>query len=120
MTLHHVYEFYDVDGEPLYVGCTMKLGLRIGQHTTQRDWWPDVFQVVATQYPDVESASAAETALIAELQPRHNTTHNGAKDEARRARAEQGRLAFRERRHELGVACPRYNGCPTCRVRPAA
>jgi excinuclease UvrABC nuclease subunit len=68
---HTVYEFYDKDDRPLYVGCTVNLPSRMASHASKH-WWQDVTAIHATVYADAHEGYAAERDLITELQPFYN------------------------------------------------
>lgn len=111
MTAHYVYEFYDADSNPLYVGCTASLGPRFKQHACIRAWWPQVARIAVDVYPDFDSGSAAEEELIATLDPIHNVTHTPRQAE-KNERVISGRIANQKKRHDLGL-CQSWK-CPTC------
>lgn len=68
---HFVYEFYDRDGEPVYVGFTSNLPNRLLTHMGS-EMWREVVDVRATWHPDRDSAQDAEKQAIRELRPRWN------------------------------------------------
>lgn len=111
MTAHYVYEFYDADNNPLYVGCTANLGKRITNHAIGKEWWPLVARVAVDVYPDYQSGRAAEAELIASLEPAHNIIHTSREQDAFR-RNTDSRAVNQAKRHDLGLCSP-WN-CPTC------
>lgn len=93
---HFVYEFYDRDGDPVYVGCTMQLADRLRSHQAS-EMWREVAEVHSKLYLDRDEARGVETRLIRELQPRWNfqqteRASESAREQHRRRR-EQGILA---------------------------
>lgn len=75
MTLQFVYRFDDVDGAPLYVGCTQDVTKRLAHHRREQPWWGDVASISVEIHPNLEAGRAAEAATIARLRPKHNVFH---------------------------------------------
>lgn len=82
---HFVYEFYDSDGDPVYVGYTVHLADRLRTHMGS-EMWREVVEVHTMRYPDKREAQDVEARLIRELQPRWNFTHTEQASEAARER----------------------------------
>lgn len=82
---HMVYEFYDRDGGPVYVGCTVNLADRLRTHQAS-DMWREVAEVHTVLYPAADLAYDAERRLIRDLQPRWNFTNTEHASEAARER----------------------------------
>ena len=72
MNVRYVYTFYAEDGSVLYVGCTNNMAHRLTNHTTGREWFPEVARMEVQRYPSEVEGLAAERALIESLNPRHN------------------------------------------------
>lgn len=82
---HFVYEFYDRDGDPVYVGVTVNLADRLRTHQAS-EMWREVAEVRSALYPDRRSGQDAEAHAIRELQPRWNFQHTERASEAARER----------------------------------
>lgn len=74
---HTVYRCYDRNGALLYVGCTVDVRVRLGQHGYDRSpWLPLVVEVTTVECPDRAAGLAEEKRVIAAEQPMFNTRHN--------------------------------------------
>jgi predicted GIY-YIG superfamily endonuclease len=82
---HVVYEFYDGDGAPVYVGCTVDLAARLVTHQAS-EMWREVVEVHTHRYDSRDEAMSREAQLIRELQPRWNFQHTERASEAARER----------------------------------
>ena len=82
---HTVYEFYDADGAPVYIGCALTLSARLRQHELT-EMWREVAEIRSRRYPNRDEAMSAEATLIRELQPRWNFQHTERASEAARER----------------------------------
>lgn len=96
---HVVYEFYDKDGRPLYVGCTSGFPSRLGAHASKH-WWAAVAEIHAVTYSNAAEGYDVERDLIQRLQPFYNVQGADAGAESardghrrRRARAEAAERA---------------------------
>lgn len=92
---HVVYEFYDQDGEPVYVGFTSDLIQRLQTHRASA-MWREVTEIHTQTYPDRRAAQDEEARLIRQLQPRWNFQHTDRASDAARER-------HRRRREALGA-----------------
>lgn len=77
---HFVYEAYDAQGRPLYVGFTSMLGARIAAHLGKAPWAHRVASWTATRCDGERQARAHERERIAELRPPFNQIGNPAVD----------------------------------------
>lgn len=73
-----VYLLYDEDGALLYVGISLTVAQRMGQHRGSKSWWSDVRRIEVDHFPNRAEALEAEAELIDEWRPPHNHT-GGAK-----------------------------------------
>jgi excinuclease UvrABC nuclease subunit len=80
---HVVYEFYDREGAPVYVGCTINLADRLRTHQGS-EMWREVVEVHTRLHPTRDEARSAEKSLIRELQPRWNFQSTERASEAAR------------------------------------
>lgn len=70
---HVVYRLYAKRNRLLYIGCTSNFSKRLPQHEC-KDWGGSIVRYTLTEYPDRQSALAAERAAIRSECPRHNRT----------------------------------------------
>ena len=70
-----VYRFYNAVGECLYVGWSHNVLKRFEDHR-ERKWWKQIARIELDHQPTPAKAQAHEEALIKELRPIHNRTHN--------------------------------------------
>lgn len=68
----YLYRLYGTAGELLYVGIAYYPADRIGQHRSDKPWWPEVTGRRVERYPDRPSAERAERAAIVAELPRYN------------------------------------------------
>lgn len=105
-----LYRLYAADGALLYVGIADSWPSRMRQHARQKPWWTEVTTVRLEHHPLRGVAERAERAAIQSERPRHNITHNDARQvapptitiEAPRARREI--LLLRAAIHHPGFA----------------
>ncbi len=69
---HYTYLYSEVDGTPVYAGCTRNLKQRMGRHQKTASWWTPDLQLTFTVHPFQEPALDAESVLINDLRPRGN------------------------------------------------
>lgn len=106
-----VYRLYGAERNPLYVGCTKDLEVRLATHAQQRQWWPDVAGVETEVFESWEDARVAELATIRKLVPRHNSTkpspYTGERTTTHRRidgrKVQQLRLSRRLTQKQLGM-----------------
>lgn len=72
-----VYRLYDAQGALLYVGSTVDVRRRMGEHALAKPWWGDVAEVTTEVCPSVAVALATEAEAIRAEQPRYNVTGTG-------------------------------------------
>lgn len=72
-----VYEFYDNQRVPIYIGVTMNFGLRHRSHQSASPWYGEVAGYTLREFPTATEAAEAEVRLIAERQPRYNRERIG-------------------------------------------
>lgn len=75
---HTVYELFDINGSPLYVGCTRRLSDRLRDHRRTKPWWSDVAFIATQTRGDGLSGHALERERIRTLLPAHNLVSNPA------------------------------------------
>lgn len=111
---HFVYEAYDEQQSPLYVGFTSRLGLRITDHLAAAPWARLVTSWKAVRCADVGSARAYEAERIAALRPPFNRLGNP--DVKGQERAWQTRRARMAAEHAANPDCPYHwrLGCTIC------
>jgi predicted GIY-YIG superfamily endonuclease len=73
---HALYRFFDRTDVLLYVGITMDLPARVGQHQKDKPWWVEVHHISVEQFESRSAALAAEERAIKEEGPLYNSTHN--------------------------------------------
>ena len=69
---HDVYWLYDAEGELLYVGCTSNLETRLLAHR-RHPWFRSVARVEAKAFADYFEAREAESDVIWDENPKHNS-----------------------------------------------
>lgn len=130
-TMHYVYELIAANGNHLYVGCTSNIAQRLGQHQSQRKWWPEVFRTEVDTFPNQREALDAERERIELYQPIHNVVHtdrfNAGGWDTRRARIAAAHEAgencgditchpCKDLAHGQGITCgAHFSGCTVCR-----
>jgi DNA-binding NarL/FixJ family response regulator len=67
-----VYIAYDIDDQPLYVGCTTYLPKRLAEHSRYARWWSRMHRIETIDYPTSSAAQWNELLLIQELRPPFN------------------------------------------------
>lgn len=76
MSTHYVYRIHDGDtDELLYIGSSSKPRNRVSAHR-RREWWPANPRIEIEEYPDRDTAYAAEQEAIERDRPRHNLSSN--------------------------------------------
>lgn len=103
-----VYRLYDRK-RLIYVGATVDLSRRLGEHRKAAWWFPLVTRSRLQVFPDLDSARAAESVAIQEEAPMFNQLGTGRppKSEAhwtRRDRAMAHEFATRWMREERNAA----------------
>lgn len=69
---HDVYRLYDVDDALLYVGITSQGMVRLANHASTADWWPQVAVITIVHCPDRRTALDLEHIAIEEEDPVYN------------------------------------------------
>jgi predicted GIY-YIG superfamily endonuclease len=64
-----LYRLYDADGVLLYVGITNNLATRMGRHSVEKSWWPEVAGIRVEVCANRQEAEAAELAAIRDERP---------------------------------------------------
>ena len=67
-----VYRIFDAAGVLLYIGRTMRLGLRLSEHRKAQPWWPEVANIDLALFDDADDAKREERRAILAEHPRHN------------------------------------------------
>lgn len=73
---HVLYRFYDRTDTLLYVGITMDLPKRMGNHRKEKPWWAAVDHITVEHFDNREDALAAEAEAIRTESPLYNVSHN--------------------------------------------
>ncbi len=73
---HALYRFYDRSDVLLYVGITVDLPTRLGNHQTDKPWWLDVARITGELLPSRREVFAAEQKAIRDEKPLYNVQHN--------------------------------------------
>lgn len=73
----HVYELFDADGRPLYVGQTVDVERRVRAHRC-KEWGQQISRVESTAYPNRLEALEREKDLIRQERPKFNREYNHA------------------------------------------
>lgn len=76
--LTNVYRCFDVDGVLLYVGISVNVIARIGEHRKSKLWWPAVETMTIEHHSTRKRAAIAERDAIQAEHPLHNDKFNGA------------------------------------------
>jgi hypothetical protein len=67
-----LYRLYDAAGRLLYVGVSHKPDVRWGQHSEEKEWWPQVDRRAIEWHDSRGSAERAELLAIADERPAYN------------------------------------------------
>lgn len=67
-----LYRAYDIHGQLLYVGISMRPDERMAQHRNRARWRDQIAYVATKWFPDALGASNAELAAIRPEKPVHN------------------------------------------------
>ncbi|MFB7574641.1 hypothetical protein [Streptomyces sp. NPDC056165] len=67
-----VYRFYAQDGQPLYIGVSSCLALRLADHRLQAPWWSLAEYIAVSCYGSYQAAAVAEVAAIKAERPIFN------------------------------------------------
>ncbi|MGW4825473.1 hypothetical protein ACWEP4_43020 [Streptomyces sp. NPDC004227] len=67
-----LYRLFDGSGQLLYIGISHKPDVRWGQHSEEKEWWPQVSRRDVEWHPTRAGAERAELAAIAAEKPLHN------------------------------------------------
>lgn len=67
-----VYRVFDETDRLLYVGATIDLPARIGEHSRHTDWMAAAARITRTNYPTRDEAATAEHAAIQAEDPMWN------------------------------------------------
>lgn len=78
---HALYRFFDRTDVLLYVGITMDLPARVGQHRKDKPWWVEVNHITIEHFEDRAEVLLAEREAIRTEKPLYNSTHNELVDE---------------------------------------
>ena len=73
----HVYYFYDVQGNLLYVGITNDIKRRWAQHAEDKPWWHLVARKEKVLYSTRQEAERVEAHQIRTHRPMYNRAMNG-------------------------------------------
>lgn len=67
-----LYRLYDATDQLLYVGVSHNPDVRWGQHSLNKEWWPQVAKRTVDWHETRLLAEAAEATAISSEKPRHN------------------------------------------------
>lgn len=67
-----LYKMLGDNDQPLYIGVTSKMGLRMSTHASSQAWWPEVRRVVCRPFANRQTAEIHEWHAIDAEQPTHN------------------------------------------------
>lgn len=67
-----LYRVYGARKELLYVGTTLSVPVRLGQHRGDKFWWPQAVTVQVEWFPNGRAARTAEQSAIDTEHPLHN------------------------------------------------
>lgn len=67
-----LYRLFDESGRLLYIGVSHKPDVRWGQHSEEKDWWPQVDKRAVEWHDSRGGAERAELLAIAEERPAFN------------------------------------------------
>lgn len=84
-----VYTFFNLSGQPLYVGKTDDPKRRFKEHRKEKQWYPAVARKKIDPVDTEDEALALERKMIQELEPIHNVVHNGPPKKAPRPSSER-------------------------------
>ena len=71
-----VYRCYDIEGNLLYVGCTINVHKRLGEHRPYAAWFPMLARFTVDRYPTRRQALEVEGYAIIHERPLYNVTKN--------------------------------------------
>lgn len=86
-----VYRIYDIDGNLLYVGCSVNAYTRIPQHKAYTVWYQRMARFTVHRYRDRAIALAIEDLAISTEKPEFNVTQNYYIPEEDRRRARRAK-----------------------------
>lgn len=69
-----LYRFHGAAGTLLYIGITLRLPVRLGEHEQWQPWWDEVVGATFEHYPTRREAERAELAAIRAEAPKYNVT----------------------------------------------
>lgn len=72
-----LYRWYDADGVLLYVGISVDVVRRAGQHEISKPWWVEVASATVRHFDSRDEALVAEAEAIKAERPVYNVHHNG-------------------------------------------
>jgi hypothetical protein len=79
MSEQTLYRFFDENNVLLYVGISINAYNRAKQHQADKEWWPDVVQIILEKHPDRSSVELREKEVIAAESPLYNVSFNKPK-----------------------------------------
>lgn len=74
-----LYRLYDANDRLLYVGITSNPTTRLGRHSRDKPWWPDVDRHTLEWFETRKSAERVEKAEIEDERPHYNKVFNGSR-----------------------------------------
>lgn len=106
---HVLYRFFGARGTLLYIGITMNLPTRTGDHRDGKPWWLSVASMTVEHFPDRASALEAERRAIRSERPLYNVQHNESSPQPSGTAARGGRA-------RVAPSSPLTPICMACRV----
>lgn len=94
-----LYRLFNDSGQLLYVGISHKPDVRWGQHSEEKEWWPEVDRRAVEWHESRLSAERAELAAIVAEKPLHNKVGTPA----RTVSPASGKTPTRPIRVDLGL-----------------
>lgn len=71
-----LYRHFNAAGQLLYIGISLAAIQRLGQHRENARWFRSIARIEIENFPDWESAAAAEVEAIEKEKPLHNVARN--------------------------------------------
>jgi hypothetical protein len=96
-----LYRMYDTDGQLLYIGQSISLAERLGQHRAGSAFWSAVRTITVEPHPDASAARLAEARAIQAERPIHNragSARPGGSGRSTEAERQADRAAYLEDR----------------------
>ena len=76
MSNYCLYRMFDINGDLLYIGQSVRVTDRIRQHARTKHWWSSVRTITIEQYESAPALNIAEREAIKNEKPIHNIIFN--------------------------------------------